>query len=98
MTDPRTPMEHLQAVIDQARWLPHTAKATALEQIRDALVQATEALSMAQSYGCPVCGGDCASANPPVSSCPMRAYHSSLATLRTLSSPPTETKEPRHDD
>ena len=25
-----------------------------------------------QSYGCPICGGDCVAANPPVTSCPMR--------------------------
>ena len=25
-----------------------------------------------QSYGCPVCSGDCAAANPPVSLCPMQ--------------------------
>lgn len=27
-----------------------------------------------RSYGCPVCSGDCASANPPVILCPMRTY------------------------
>lgn len=26
-----------------------------------------------QSYGCPVCNGDCAAANPPVMACPMKA-------------------------
>ena len=29
------------------------------------------ALGEMQSYGCPVCNGDCGSANPPVMSCPM---------------------------
>lgn len=31
------------------------------------------------TYGCPVCGGDCASANPPVDGCPMRAAHAALS-------------------
>ena len=29
------------------------------------------AVDVMQSYGCPVCNGDCGSANPPVMSCPM---------------------------
>lgn len=29
------------------------------------------ALAVFQSYGCPVCNGDCAAANPPVMCCPM---------------------------
>ncbi len=31
-----------------------------------------------QSYGCPVCGGDCASANPPVTLCIMRETAAAL--------------------
>jgi uncharacterized small protein (DUF1192 family) len=31
-----------------------------------------EALADFVSYGCPACGGDCASANPPVALCPMQ--------------------------
>ena len=31
-----------------------------------------DALLRWQNYGCPDCGGDCASANPPVSCCIMR--------------------------
>jgi len=43
-----------------------------------------EALRSFQSYGCPVCHGDCASANPPVLGCPMR-----LAQEALQSTPPT---------
>lgn len=38
-----------------------------------------EALKSFQSYGCPVCAGDCASANPPVHSCPMQMAYSAIA-------------------
>lgn len=37
------------------------------------------ALEFFVTYGCPVCGGDCASANPPVYGCPMRAAHAALS-------------------
>jgi len=37
-----------------------------------------EALSRWQSYGCPDCGADCASANPPVSCCIMRETRDAL--------------------
>jgi len=32
---------------------------------------ARKALEFIQSFGCPVCGGDCSSANPPMHGCPM---------------------------
>lgn len=45
-----------------------------------------EALKMAVGYlegmledGCPRCGGDCASANPPIQYCPMKIMHTDLA-------------------
>ena len=37
-----------------------------------------EALETFQSYGCPACGGDCASANPPVYCCPMQEARAAL--------------------
>ena len=46
----------------------------------EARVKALEdALRNFQSYGCPVCNGDCASANPPVTMCPMIEAHAALA-------------------
>lgn len=39
----------------------------------------SEALRTFESYGCPVCGGDCASANPPVMFCPMQAARVALS-------------------
>jgi len=41
-----------------------------------ALVEAAKAF---QHYGCPVCSGDCGSANPPVMNCPMQALSAALA-------------------
>ena len=38
-----------------------------------------EALAYLQSYGCPVCHGDCASANPPVICCPMQDVRAALS-------------------
>lgn len=38
-----------------------------------------EALKSFQSYGCPVCSGDCGSANPPVISCPMQIAEAAIA-------------------
>ena len=35
-----------------------------------------------QHYGCPDCGGDCASANPPVSMCIMQATRAALANCK----------------
>lgn len=37
-----------------------------------------EALTTMRDYGCPVCGGDCASANPPVTFCPMQIVSAAL--------------------
>lgn len=42
-----------------------------------------EALELFQGYGCPVCSGDCGSANPPVYSCPMIAAHAALSLTPT---------------
>ena len=39
-----------------------------------------EALLIFQNHGFPMCGGDCGSANPPVSSCPMQEARAALAT------------------
>ena len=36
------------------------------------------ALAVFRSCGCPVCGGDCASANPPILNCPMRTEDGAL--------------------
>lgn len=45
------------------------------------LAKAKEALDLFQSFGCPVCSGDCGSANPPVMTCPMEIARSTLSTL-----------------
>jgi hypothetical protein len=37
-----------------------------------------EALRELRGYGCPVCNGDCGSANPPVISCPMQRSSQAL--------------------
>lgn len=38
-----------------------------------------EALKSFQSYGCPICNGDCGSANPPVSMCPMEMAYAAIS-------------------
>lgn len=48
----------------------------------DALAGLRVALERWEAYGCPDCGGDCASANPPVSCCIMRETHDALAALK----------------
>ena len=40
------------------------------------------ALDTAQIMGCSACGGDCSSANPPMTWCPMHCYRDALALLR----------------
>lgn len=46
------------------------------------LKQVMVALKYWQSQGCPNCSGDCASANPPVTSCPLRETADALAALK----------------
>jgi hypothetical protein len=41
--------------------------------------EARAALRLFYGYGCPACGGDCGSANPPVNLCPVQAAHRALA-------------------
>lgn len=41
-----------------------------------------EALERWQHYGCPDCGGDCASANPPIACCIMRETHEALTSAK----------------
>ena len=40
-----------------------------------------------ESYGCPVCHGDCGSANPPVIGCPMQTARSALASAEEALEP-----------
>jgi hypothetical protein len=42
-----------------------------IEELRGQLAQATQMLKRWQDCGCPDCGGDCSSANPPVIGCIM---------------------------
>lgn len=42
-------------------------------ELETELAAAREAVHLFASYGCPICGGDCAAANPPVAMCPMQA-------------------------
>lgn len=45
-------------------------------RLKDELTKAHRVIELFESFGCPVCGGDCASANPPVMSCPMQQARS----------------------
>ena len=42
------------------------------------LTEMAEALVLFLGYGCPVCSGDCGSANPPVMRCPMLTAYAAL--------------------
>jgi|GEM_PF-6376152 hypothetical protein len=42
-------------------------------RLKARVAELEKALHLFEQYGCPVCHGDCASANPPVYSCPMQA-------------------------
>jgi hypothetical protein len=50
----------------------HITPAEAVRSLQTQLETLRGRLAEIQAYGCPVCGGDCASANPPVVMCPMR--------------------------
>lgn len=41
------------------------------DELRVKLAERDELLRELAGYGCPVCGGDCSAANPPVALCPM---------------------------
>jgi hypothetical protein len=82
---------------DEAREDTSVARQSLYEVVdqRDAFLKAHKAdLSLLQeageeitnfvSYGCPACGGDCASANPPVSLCPMQSSRAVLAKIKKL--------------
>lgn len=51
-------------------------------RLREANMAALVALKYLQSFGCPVCCGDCVSANPPVSRCPTQEIGSAIGLLR----------------
>lgn len=54
-------------------------KAAALITADGERIAALEAaLVTFRDYGCPVCGGDCGSANPPVNACPMQMVKAAL--------------------
>ncbi len=52
-----------------------------LTALSAALAKAKDALARWGSYGCPDCGGDCASANPPVACCIMQETRATLASI-----------------
>jgi len=69
----------VRAIIDQQIAPPPPANIGAdSPSVREKALR--EALRAFQSYGCPVCGGDCSAANPPVSLCPMQEAEAALAT------------------
>jgi len=50
----------------------------------EALREAREVIDAFCGYGCPVCHGDCASANPPVSLCPMQQAGAALSRIDAI--------------
>lgn len=51
----------------------HEIRADETLALRARIEELKDALNGLLIYGCPACGGDCASANPPVIGCPMEA-------------------------
>lgn len=64
--------DEAEAVCEVLRFQRDEARAGEA-RLRALLARAGEALMWFESRGCPDCGGDCVSANPPVSMCIMRA-------------------------
>jgi hypothetical protein len=66
-----------------ARRVPHQglvdAIASALQEQEETIKWLRFALQVFETYGCPVCRGDCASANPPVAQCPMLLARAALS-------------------
>lgn len=56
----------------------HAAAAAEIARLRAEVAALREALRRWQHYGCPDCGGDCGSANPPVSCCIMQETQAAL--------------------
>lgn len=50
----------------------------------DAVERLIEAVRNYMSFGCPVCSGDCFSANPPVSACPVREAQEAIDHARRI--------------
>lgn len=63
--------QQFQMLANQARAIKELQAALAKKDVELAEVKQTVALF--EYYGCPICHGDCAAANPPVYCCPMEA-------------------------
>lgn len=71
-----------EALADIAARRSEGADREAARRIRDAAPDLLAALEMMRGWGCPACCGDCASANPPVTSCPMTIVGAAIAKAR----------------
>lgn len=66
-------------------WHVWQARAALQSQDReDAVERLIEAVRNYMSFGCPVCSGDCFSANPPVSGCPVREAQEAIDHARRI--------------
>jgi hypothetical protein len=61
-----------------------TALASTHTRAMEALREAREVIDAFCGYGCPVCHGDCASANPPISLCPMQQAGAALSRIDAI--------------
>ena len=70
-TTEKDPAAVIQAYGDEREAKGREEQAAELAKFKAVAETLAGALKGMQSYGCPVCNGDCGSANPPVMSCPM---------------------------
>lgn len=54
-----------------------------IRELEEALEVSRHANDVFAAYGCPVCNGDCAAANPPVMGCPMSLTQDAARRART---------------
>ena len=55
-----------------------------IEELEEVLAGVIGLLILWQRTGCPHCGGDCSSANPPIDSCIMRLTNDTIEALKGM--------------
>ena len=70
---------YITALIEALRTNTLLAEAaTALAALQADAARYRDALRNWESFGCPICGGDCSAANPPVTDCPIKRSRAAI--------------------